>query len=91
MAITTYQVNPESFLVEIFSDETGDVPFISQPQWPNGDSWESAEEADAWAQEFIAFSTRESNIPPRSFRDDQPEPFIFDDPAAAPVEGEPSA
>jgi hypothetical protein len=85
----TYTVNPETFLVEIFSSEQ-EAPFIYQPDWPSGAPFESAEDADGWAQEFIAYYKQDSNIPPRSYKDHSPEPVIFDDPEAAPVEEAPA-
>jgi hypothetical protein len=69
----TYTVNPETFLVEIFSP-LQEEPFIYQPDWPNGDAWLSIEEATEWAEEFVAFYNKETNIPPRSWKDHSPEP-----------------
>lgn len=67
----TYTVNPETFLVEIFSSGQ-EFPFIHQPNWPNGDSFESVEDATAWAEEFVAYYNKETNVPPRNFKDHQP-------------------
>ncbi len=77
----TYKINPNSFLVEIFSP-IQEEPFIYQPDWPNGDAWESAEEAEEWAKEFIAFFKKETNIPARSWRNHEPEPISL-----SPTEG----
>lgn len=32
----------------------GDIPFFSQPVHPDGRAWNSREEAEAWAEAFIA-------------------------------------
>jgi len=43
----------ETNVVNIFSD-TQSAPVIIQPNWPNGTSWSSSEEAESWAQLCIA-------------------------------------
>lgn len=68
----TYTVNPETFLVEVFSPDQ-EFPFLVQPDWPTGDPFETFEDADAWAQEFVAYYNRETNVPPRNFKDHEPE------------------
>lgn len=72
----TYKVNDETFLVEIFSP-IQEEPFIYQPDWPNGDPFESVEDATEWAEEFVAYFNKETNIPPRNFKEHEPEPVIF--------------
>lgn len=32
----------------------GDVPFFSQPVHPDGRAWNSKEEAESWAENFIS-------------------------------------
>ena len=68
----TYTVNPETFLVEIFSPDQ-ELPFIHQPDWPTGDPFESLEDATAWAEEFVAYYNKETDVPPRNYKDHQPE------------------
>lgn len=48
-----YTIDPETFAVKIF-DEGSDVPFQYQPDYPNGDKFDSVEEASAWAEASIA-------------------------------------
>lgn len=48
-----YEVNPETLTVEIFIDGN-DLPFVHQPQKPNGEPWASAAESAAWAEAVIA-------------------------------------
>ena len=48
-----YEVNPDTFAVSIFEDGQ-DVPFQYQPHYPNGDSFDSVEEASTWAEASIA-------------------------------------
>jgi hypothetical protein len=46
-----YTIN-ENNTIEVFGEgET--VPFLSQPNYPNGDSFDTREEAETWAQLFI--------------------------------------
>jgi hypothetical protein len=40
------------YTVEVFYNGSG-VPGLSQPHWPNGEPWESSEEAELWAEQFI--------------------------------------
>lgn len=42
----------ENNTVELFKDNN-EIPFIRQPQWPNGTEWASAAEAGAWAEEYV--------------------------------------
>lgn len=42
----------EPYTIEVFYDGA-DVPGLRQPFWPNGEPWESAEEAEEWALQFI--------------------------------------
>lgn len=86
MADITYTVNEETFAVEVFSSDTPDAPFLFQPDWPNCEPWASAEEATEWAEEFVSYYTKQTNVPPRAHREDAPEPEVANDPEAAPVE-----
>ena len=47
----TYTINEEN-TIEVFG-EGQDVPFLRQPHYPNGDSFDTREEAETWAQLFI--------------------------------------
>lgn len=47
----TYTINEEN-TIEVFG-EGRDVPFLRQPNYPNGDSFDTREEAETWAQLFI--------------------------------------
>lgn len=48
-----YEINPETFAINIYND--GDtVPFQFQPDYPNGDKFDSVEEASQWAELSIA-------------------------------------
>jgi len=48
-----YEIEADTFAVRIFND--GDaVPFQFQPDYPNGDPFDSVEEATTWAQASIA-------------------------------------
>lgn len=38
--------------VEIFDGEAT-VPFLRQPNWPNGAAWANADEARGWADMFV--------------------------------------
>lgn len=44
------------FAVSIF-DDGADVPFLFQPHYPNGDSFDSVDEAQKWADLQIASIT----------------------------------
>lgn len=53
MSKFTFEVNEETFAVNAYIE--GQVePFIYQPEQPNGDVWESAEQATAWIESVIA-------------------------------------
>jgi hypothetical protein len=39
--------------VKIFSGESN-IAFFYQPDWPNATPWESREQAEYWAQVFVA-------------------------------------
>ena len=44
-----YEINPETFAVDIYQNGA-DVPFWHQPDYPNGDKFDSVAEADTWAK-----------------------------------------
>lgn len=51
----------EGFAIRVYYDGA-DVAGLYQPYYPNGTPWESAEEADEWAQLFLA-SIEDENAP----------------------------
>ena len=61
----TYTIDPETFAVTIFDNSLEDahIPAIYQPHHPdaNGEPWEDADTATAWAEEFIAFQENPVN------------------------------
>jgi hypothetical protein len=53
----------ENFAVRVFNgSET--VPFWFQPEYPNGDSFDSTEEATTWAEHAVASMDGVSPFPP---------------------------
>lgn len=58
----TYTID-EDFAVRIFKDEET-VPFWFQPDYPNGDKFDSVEEATTWADHAVASMDGESPLPP---------------------------
>ena len=48
-----YEVDSENFAINIYNDGD-DVPFQFQPDYPNGDKFDSVEEASQWAEMSIA-------------------------------------
>lgn len=48
-----YDIDPDTFAVSIFNDGEN-VPFQFQPDYPNGDKFDSVAEAKAWAEASIA-------------------------------------
>lgn len=52
-----YKVDEETFAVSLWDTDNGpvtDAPNIYQPNWPDNTPWASYEEAELWAQRFIA-------------------------------------
>jgi len=47
-----YKIDSTTFAISIF-DDGSDIPFQYQPTYPNGDSFDSVEEASIWAQAAI--------------------------------------
>ena len=54
-----YEID-ENFAVRIFNDNEN-VPFWFQPDYPNGDSFDSYDEAQTWAQ--LAIASYDENEP----------------------------
>ena len=48
-----YTVDETTFAINIYANGE-DVPFQFQPDYPNGDKFDSVEEASAWAEASIA-------------------------------------
>jgi hypothetical protein len=48
-----YTIDPTTFAISIF-DGVNEEPFNYQPNYPNGDLFDSVEEATAWAEEAVA-------------------------------------
>ena len=48
-----YEIDSVTFAINIFQDKE-EVPFQFQPDYPNGDKFDSYEEAEAWALASIA-------------------------------------
>ena len=48
-----YEVNPDNFEI-YFWDDVQPEPYQYQPHYPNGDSFDSVEEATIWAEASIA-------------------------------------
>jgi hypothetical protein len=46
-----YEIDQITFAVTVY--DSNDVPFLSQPDYPNYDKFESVDEATAWALAFI--------------------------------------
>lgn len=47
-----YEIDPTTFAIRVF-DGVNAEPFWYQPNYPNGDSFDSIEEATAWAEEAV--------------------------------------
>jgi len=47
-----YEVDPTTFAVKVY-DGINAEPFWFQPDYPNGDKFDSVEEATAWAEEAV--------------------------------------
>ena len=48
-----YEIDPTTFAVSIF-DDGATVPFQFQPDYPNGDTFDSVAEATTWAELAVA-------------------------------------
>ena len=56
-----YEVNPDSFAINFYNDGD-DVPFQFQPDYPNGDKFDSVDEASQWAELSIAAHSDDVNV-----------------------------
>jgi hypothetical protein len=56
-----YTVDETTFAINIYADGE-DVPFLFQPNYPNGDTFDSVEEATAWAEASIAAHSAEVKV-----------------------------
>jgi hypothetical protein len=56
-----YEVDPTNYAIKIFNDGE-DIPFQFQPDYPNGDKFDSVEEASTWAEAAIAAHSNECLI-----------------------------
>jgi len=56
-----YTIDQNSYNVNIYISGNN-IPIINQPNWPNGESWSSYNEADQWAQLCI-MSIRQPDAP----------------------------
>lgn len=54
-----YEIEEGTNAVKVFYDDST-VPSLFQPNWPNGDAWADAAEADSWAKLYIASVTDEN-------------------------------
>jgi hypothetical protein len=48
-----YEIDPTTYAIKIYEDGS-DTPFQFQPDYPNGDPFDSVEEATTWAEASIA-------------------------------------
>lgn len=53
-----YEIDNETFAINIFQDGA-DVPFWHQPDYPNGDKFDTYEEAEIWAK--LAVKSHDDN------------------------------
>lgn len=56
-----YEVDPTSYAIKIFNDGE-DIPFQFQPDYPNGDKFDSVEEANTWAEAAIAAHSPDCSV-----------------------------
>lgn len=75
----TYVIDQESFAISIFENQDED-PIIYQPAYPNGQTFDSPEESESWANSFIDFRSGASDLMPKIGKD-MPQ-VIFDREAA---------
>ena len=55
--------NPIS--VNIFKKEGDELPWLYQPHYPNGDEWESVEEAQSWSETFLESLSEDCDLNPQ--------------------------
>jgi hypothetical protein len=51
-----YEIEEGTNAVKVFYDDST-VPSLYQPNWPGGDQWADAAEAEAWANLYVASVT----------------------------------
>jgi len=56
-----YEIDSETYAIKIYNDGD-DVPFQFQPDYPNGDKFDSVEEASTWAELSIAAHSDDVNV-----------------------------
>lgn len=56
-----YEIDNKTFAISIFHDDDA-IPFQIQPDYPNGDLFDSVEEASAWAEASIAAHSPECKV-----------------------------
>jgi len=63
----TYVIDDNNvFAISVFSDG-GDIPFLYQPTYPNGDIFGSHNEADKWAKAYEVYVVNPNGpFPPQS-------------------------
>lgn len=66
-----YEIDNETFAIRIFEDGK-DIPFQYQPDYPNGDPFDSYEEAESWAIAAVAAHDPEVQILPPDGKGLQP-------------------
>lgn len=62
--VFTYLIDEQSFAISIF-DNPDEDPMIYQTAYPNGQTFDSLEDSERWAKEFIAFRLGVSDLMPR--------------------------
>lgn len=55
-----YEID-EANAIRVYADDA-DVPFLFQPDYPNGTPWADRADAEAWAQLYIASLTDENAL-----------------------------
>jgi hypothetical protein len=66
------EIEGGKFQVEVFG-QGDDIPFLRQPHYPNGDTFDSYEEAETWATHFV--NQDETKMYPPGGKDMEPTPF----------------
>jgi hypothetical protein len=77
----TYSVDEEK-VVRVFREDQDD-PYILQAVYPNGDEFESIDDAEKWAKQLIAFFTDELAPHPAAGKGLEPTPRLTEEEVAA--------
>jgi hypothetical protein len=56
-----YEIDPTTYAIKIYEDGS-DTPFQFQPDYPNGDPFDSVAEATTWAEASIAAHSDECRV-----------------------------